>query len=264
MNTFPFLRSFLVALVALLAAFAPASQAQSGSREARPANRIVVLLDRSGSFKKNLALSRELAWKYVREIANNSPVDEVYIVGVDNHTATIAYVSGVRTRRDAQQEFEAAFAKTTDGRGTDWVEGFRIASRTFALAPKAGATHLLVFGDLKVDDETDDKTGAVLREFKELDSIDWAAFSNTKVSMWFVDDDAADELRAIPSYAALGAQLSTIESKKRASQITAPRQIKRAETGEAAAPDSSWIKWAVIAGALLVGLFVALRAPSSQ
>jgi hypothetical protein len=272
MNTFfRFLINSAVVLVAVVAlGFARPAMAQSeilaavtteSSSHGRPANRIVVMVDRSASFIKNLAKSRDLAWKYIRDIANSSIVDEVYVIGVDNHTAQIAYVRGIRSRRDAQDKFDAAFANATNGRGTDWIEGFRIASNTFALAPKPGACHLLVFGDLYADDEAD-ASGKVIRRFKKLNEFDWSVFRGVNTTMWFVADPNRDTLLSLPSFNALGAKVYTIESEARSKdEIKAPKPVRSEETTNAPA-DNSWIMWAVGAVGMLLAFGWMMRGPN--
>lgn len=237
------------------------TQVLAQERPPRPANRIVVLLDRSGSFIKHLPQAKDLARKYIREIGNSSPNDEIYVVGIDNHTSQITYIRGVRSRRAAKVEFDNAFTQTTNGRGTDFITGFRIASKDFSLSPKPGASHLLVFGDLACDDETDLTTGAVIRDFKDLADFDWSVFRGVNVSMWFVNDKKRDTLNAIPGFASLGATVNTIESEARAGDLRAPRPVRTTEQNSDSGSNSMFIYglWAFV---LIAGMIFLSRRPA--
>ena len=86
-NNLAFISILMVAALALSAL----SPATAQSHKQRPFNRIVVLLDQSGSFESKLPEAREIAWKYLRNLANTSPDDEAYIIGVD-HSPYIPHI----------------------------------------------------------------------------------------------------------------------------------------------------------------------------
>jgi hypothetical protein len=206
-------------LVLVLAAAAVGSDGLS------PANRIIVIVDRSGSFAAHLAEARGIAWRYIRNIGNTSANDEVYVIGVDAAPSQITYIRGVRSRRDAEQEFNAAFARTSEDLGTDWVSALRKAVADFALPPKPAACHLLVFGDLCVDDAKDSATHQLLRRFDRLSQFDWSAFTGVRCSFWFVNDDVRQQLLGMGSVQQLGAQIHSIESRAKAKDLQPPAPV---------------------------------------
>jgi hypothetical protein len=245
----------------LLFAYKAPVAAQEVAPEVRPANRIVIMLDRSGSFEKHQQEAKEIAWKFIRDIGNSSPNDEVYVTGVDNHTSQITYIRGVRSRRDARAEFEKAFTHSTNGRGTDFVSGFQIAEKDFAVSPQPGAKYLLVFGDLACDNETDPATGTIIRKFKDITDFDWSVFHGVQISMYFAKDAKRDQLNAIPSFAALGATIYTIESSARAGDITAPRAVRMTDQQNSSTDNSiyMYVSWAIV---LIVALIFLSRLPA--
>lgn len=203
------------------------------SRQPRPFNRIVILIDRSGSFQAKLPLAQEIAWKYVRNLANTSPDDQCYVIGVDRAPSEIAYVKGVRSRRDAQAEFEAAFTAVTDGRGTDWVTGLDKAIHLLSVPPEPGAKHLLVFGDLHVDDSKDAATGKLLKQFRPLAEFNWTQLEGVDGSFWFVAEEVRTQLLDLPDFRGLDLATYGIESEAEAKNLAAPRRLRVASTSSA-------------------------------
>jgi len=254
-------RSLLVAIMTL----SVLSPTLAQSRKQRPFNRIVVLLDRSGSFEAKLPEAREIAWKYIRNIANTSPDDEVYVIGVDQTPSEIAYIKGVRSRREAQAEFKSAFRCVTQGLGTDWVMGLQKTANIFSLPPAPGACHLLVFGDLCVDDVKDSVTCQLIRECTRLDGFDWSSLSNVNGSMWFVAGKARDELLALPAFRALGFQVNSIESSARAKELSAPRRIRseilETNHGQGLGSLVAWLALLVVVAGIFV---VIMRRPANR
>jgi len=214
-----------------------------GSGE-EPFNRFVIVVDRSGSFAANLPVARKLAWRYIVAVASTSSDDEIYIIGVDKKPSQIAYIRGVRSRRRAEEQFESAFARTTTGLGTDWVTGLREAVVTLSLPRKPASSHLLVFGDLLVDDEKEPSSGRLLRRFQRLSQFDWNALTGVHCSFWFVDEMVRRQLLANESFRQLGASIYAIESTARAIELQPPLERDANHPG----PDQvrrSWLLWVI-------------------
>lgn len=227
------MRSFYAMVGCVLSLLASVLPCTGQERQPRPFNRIVILVDRSGSFQAKLPVAREIAWKYVRNLANTSPDDQCYVIGVDHSPSEIAYIKGVRSRRGAQGEFEAAFSTVTEGLGTDWVTGLKKAVHLFSVPPEPGAKHLLVFGDLCVDDAKDAATGELLKHFQPLSDFDWSQLAGVNGSGWFVSEDVRAELLELPAFRSLNLQLYGIESEAEAKNLAAPRRLRSEVTSSA-------------------------------
>lgn len=223
-------------LIGLLAGDAQCALAQGGASGSagsnaaahtttatHPFNRVVIIVDRSDSFHRQLADAHDLAWKYIRNLANTSPRDEVYVIGVDHEPSLVTFVRGVRSRRDAQQKFDAAFARTSGGSGTDWKSGFQKASECFSVPPAPATMHLLVFGDLIADPRKDRLTHRLIQAFTPVDKLDWSIFSGVRCTMYFVNDSVRGKLLASPAFRSLGAAVYSIESAAMAKEIETPR-----------------------------------------
>ncbi len=235
--------------------------ALSGVDIAHAHSRTVILFDRSRSFEPHFEMARQRAWAYVTRVANSSPEDEVYIVGVDNHTALITYIRGVRSRNEAKKEFDRAFQNPSSGRGTDWVTGFRLAAKTFALVPKPDALHLLAFGDLRVDDDRDPATGTLNQSrFERLEKFDWSSLAGARTTLYFVDDQSSDLLRGLPAFSSLGAEVYTVESQERSRRIEPPRPVRAGrEKPRSGTSPLFYLAWIAL---LLGGVFFLLRRPA--
>ena len=220
------------AVAPIVFALAMAFPLSAQAREQRPFNRVVILLDRSGSFADNLPAARDIAWKYARNLANTSSDDEVYVIGVDHAPSEIAYIKGVRSRRQAGAEFDQAFRHVSRGLGTDWVTGLQKATNLFALPPTPGACHLLVFGDLCVDDAKDAASGQLIRRVVPLAQFDWSSLDKVNGSMWFVDGNVRDELMSSPSFRSLGFEVNALESAAKARDRAAPRRVRGGSDAE--------------------------------
>ncbi len=253
----------VLALIGVLLATAmPPAPAQS--RRQRPFNRIVILIDRSGSFQSKLPDAREIAWKYVRTLANTSQEDECYVLGVDAEPSEIAYIRGVRSRRRSQEQFDAAFGVAAQGLGTDWVTALQKAANILALPPTPGACHLLVFGDLCVDDAKDAESRRLIRRFVRLDQFDWSALAKVSGSLWFVDSNVRDQLMAVPGFSGLGFQVNSVESDARVREIEAPRRVRDGANSQASdsAGQGSVVPWVIGLAIALAAYVVLTRRPA--
>ena len=250
---------FRVLTVAVtIAVFNPVFAAATQAADAKPFNRIVIIIDRSGSFMAHLVEAHDIAWKYIRDLSNTSTRDEVYIIGVDKASSQIIYIKGIRSRRDAKAQFDTAFANTTAGLGTDWVSGIRKGAADLHLMPKPAGSHLLVFGDLLVDDEKD-AAGRSVRRFDRLEGFDWSSLSGVTCSFWFVNDGVRDVLLQVPNFQKLNAAIYSVESHARAKDIKPPSPVR---SGTSSDPAFGWAMYGVAIIAILVVLGLVMRRPA--
>jgi hypothetical protein len=238
----PWFHKLLLGLVAVFALCNSAYGQKTSS------NRIIVLLDRSASFEKDLADAYALTVKYIRTVASTAGEDEVYVIGVDNAPRIIAYIRGVRSRRLAQKELKDSFSHVNPGIGTDYVTALRKASELLQLPPTPTSGHLLVFGDLQVDPQKDPVSHRLIKKFSPLSEMKWSLLTGVHATFYFADDDVRSHLLADTGFQSIGARIYSIESRTRARDEQPPDP---ADTGKASGNGVPWPLYG--AGILVIG-----------
>ncbi|MCW5941092.1 MAG: VWA domain-containing protein [Fimbriimonadaceae bacterium] len=237
-----------------------AALAQSNAA-GRPHNRIVVIVDRSGSFVARLGAARDAAWDYVRRVATTSPYDEVYVLACDAKPRAIAYIQGVRSKREAQAEFAQAFRAAAGSIGTDVVGSLELAAFYLSNPPRADADHLLLFSDMQVDDaKTPD--GRLIERFRPLSAFDWSTLQGATVRAVWVAEAVRPKLRALPAFMALDQVVTGIESGATGRRLDPPKRVRRPSEG--GGTDPFLLGGGALALVLLVATLFVLRPRSGR
>jgi hypothetical protein len=165
----------------------------------RELNRVVVIIDRTRSFRQYFARAAKNVRNYLMEMSTTSQ-DQVYLVAMGATPELKGYFPGTFFTSGQKQTLEENLGACQDDVGTDVVEAISMAIDILNQPPAVGAKHLLIFSDGNVDDA---KVGSqVTRQFRHLEEFDWDALHGIHTEWYYLGqkpNDVKSQLLKIPA-----------------------------------------------------------------
>lgn len=159
-----------------------------------PFNRIVLMIDASGSYKQRQAEAVEKADGMLQELAQRKSKrwekgDQLYVISLDALPEVIwqGAVKELKSMKGAA--WQRRFRARTDYAGcTDVGAGFQLAARLFEQEPEPAQKYLLVFSDLKNEPPTTapNRCRAPVSPSLPPDSMPWDPLSDVSVTVFWM------------------------------------------------------------------------------
>lgn len=222
-----------VPIVLLLVLLASGNPAAVENREPQAFNRIVVVLDFSGSFAKRFNEALAQVQGYLDAVASRRDrrwhlPDEVYIIALDSAPQVIWHGKRAQVRElKADTLITLAAQRRHLAECTDLSNALDLAVWKLHRPPVPLGKHLLVFSDL-VDDPPPRKPGTGrcqggIRPSPPPENFDWNAFKDVKILGFWAHDDEIRLWQPVLDNAGVAARLWD-EAEARNAELTPPER----------------------------------------
>ena len=194
--------------------------------QAAPVDRIVVIVDESGSFEKYLPQAAAIVEGFIQQNAVSGSA-EVSLIAMDRHPRVIGFYAAEELLNKQGASVLKAMKATTAEDGTDVVGALDIAlfelNKKTASASAPGKRYLIAFSDLYADRQTNPK-----KVFPQLDAFNWKSLSDlTSARFYFVEQ--ANERKLVPMLEKLGLQNCEVKNEAASND---PKILKDLVNGE--------------------------------
>ena len=156
--------------------------------------RLVLVVDESASFQKNLPIVANLVTRFIKQeaLVGNS---DIYIITMDRQPRVLHMFKAAEVMKKGDQEILARLSETCPQDGTDVVGALQLAVNKLNEDPvdeyaKIGPRYLEVYSDMQVDNGHNPSV-----TFNALNQFDWNGVKDcAKVRFYFVDDDQKTDM----------------------------------------------------------------------
>lgn len=244
----------------------------------KPANVVIVMIDRSLSFQARQQNAIDSTLKYLDQIANRKlerwegKNDRIEIISMDAMPTVIWKGRLQELKSLSRAEWSKQFAARSDyQRCTDITGAFSLAGEEFA-ATETGPTYkyLLVFSDLVHEPPTNTATTCAKAQHAPTEDFPWAGLQDVSVSIfWLPVNQKLIWQRALREQGLAGQVALYSDSESGAVRVAPPPPAKLKVTASERAAEAGWFKslfakglWVIgaLAGAIVFSMLVALSA----
>lgn len=204
---------------------AAASDGDSDDEPSAPDARIVVMVDESASFGKDLPTAARIITRFIRENAVGGSC-EVYLIAIDRSPRILGFYPAEELMDRDSNTILQKISAVTPLDGTDIVGGLQLAATKLNKnnGSKPARRMLLAFTDGYVDPAKQQLPAA--KTFPQLSAFNWNLLSGVDTHFYFASSDKEMELtNLMQQHGIRGQVLDASESRKTALSTTVGRAV---------------------------------------